>query len=128
MTSSTIDLDAYFNRIGYAGPRAPTLEVLREIHARHTESIAFENLNPFMRWPVLLDIPSLERKIVQGGRGGYCFEHNLLLREVLTELGFSVQGLAARVLWNAPNDDTITARGHMLLRVDSGDQTYIADV
>ncbi len=128
MTSSTIDLDAYFNRIGYAGPRTPTLDVLREIHARHTESIAFENLNPFMRWPVLLDLPSLEQKIVHGGRGGYCFEHNLLFREVLTQLGFKVTGLAARVLWGAPSDDTITPRGHMLLRVDIGDQPYIADV
>jgi len=33
---------------------------------------------------------------------GYCFEQNLLLSHVLNGLGFKVSGLAARVLWNAP--------------------------
>src|SRR5262249_3930197 len=36
-------------------------------------------------------------------------------------------GLAARVLWNAP-EGAIRPRGHMLLRVDLGDEPYIADV
>jgi N-hydroxyarylamine O-acetyltransferase len=40
-----IDLDAYFERIGYTGTRAPTLDTLRDLHARHPEAIAFENLN-----------------------------------------------------------------------------------
>lgn len=60
-------------------------------------------------------------------RGGYCFEHNLLLKAVLESMGFSVRGLAARVLWNQPMD-TITARGHMILLVEIGSDRYIADV
>ena len=42
----TIDLDAYFRRIGYTGPRTATLETLRAIHALHPAAIAFENLDP----------------------------------------------------------------------------------
>lgn len=62
-----------------------------------------------------------------GGRGGYCFEQNLLLKSVLNNLGYRVTGLAARVLWNAP-EGAITPRTHMLLRVDMGEPPLIVDV
>jgi N-hydroxyarylamine O-acetyltransferase len=42
----TIDLDAYFRRIGYEGAGRPTLDTLAAIQVRHTETIAFENLSP----------------------------------------------------------------------------------
>ena len=51
----------------------------------------------------------------------------MLFRSVLTGLGFKVTGLAARVLWNAP-EGAITARGHMLLRIDLDGKLYVADV
>jgi N-hydroxyarylamine O-acetyltransferase len=127
MAQNTLDLEAYFRRIGYAGGRAPTLDTLRGIHARHTESVPFENLNPLMRWPVKLDIESLQQKIVRDGRGGYCFEQNLLLSRVLTDIGFKVTGLAARVMWGAA-EGVVPPRSHMLLRIDLEGTTYIADV
>lgn len=94
---------------------------------RHAEAIPFENLNPLLRWPVRLDAPSLQRKMVRAGRGGYCFEQNLLLSHALTALGFRVTGLAARMLWNVP-EGVVTPRGHMLLCVDIDEQPYIVDV
>jgi N-hydroxyarylamine O-acetyltransferase len=66
-------------------------------------------------------------KLVTGGRGGYCYEHNLLFAEVLRTIGFSVRGLAARVMWNAP-EGAVRPRSHMLLRVDIGGAPYVADV
>ncbi len=45
----------------------------------------------------------------------------------LRALGFQVGGLAARVLWGQ-REDAITARGHMLLRVELDGRTVIADV
>jgi N-hydroxyarylamine O-acetyltransferase len=125
--ADAIDLDGYFRRIGYSGSRAPTLETLRALHLRHALGIPFENLDPFLRRPVPLDLPSLEAKLVQRRRGGYCFEHNLLFKHVLETLGFTVTGLAARVLWNQP-EGTILPRTHMLLRVALDGQDYIADV
>ena len=122
-----VDLDAYFERIGYAGARTPTLDTLRAIHALHPRAIAFENLNPLFGWPVRLDAESLEQKLVRSRRGGYCFEQNLLFKHVLEALGFRVSGLAARVLWNQP-EDAITARGHMLLRVSVDGDDHVADV
>lgn len=131
----TIDLDAYFQRIGYrsglpaaaAHQPAPTLETLQAIHLCHAKAIAFENLSSWLKQPVLLDLQSLQQKLIYEQRGGYCFEQNTLLRSVLVALGFSVTSLAARVLWNVP-EGTITPRSHMLLKVDIDGKPYIADV
>lgn len=126
-TAGPLDFSPYFERIHYHGDQTPTLDTLEAIHLLHPQYIPFENLNPFLRIPVLLDVPSLVKKIVLEERGGYCFEQNLLLKAVLESLGFKVRGLAARVLWNQP-PDAITARGHMLLLVEIDTVPYIADV
>ena len=122
------DLDAYLARIGYTGPRTATLDTLEAVHALHPAAIPFENLNPLMGWPVSLDVEALQAKLVGGGRGGWCFEHNTLFRHALEALGFSVTNLAARVLWNAPANSLIGARSHMLLLVNLGGHSHIADV
>lgn len=114
-------LDAYFARIGHHPDRSATLGTLQAIVARHTAVIPFENVDSFLGRPVRLDSGSLTAKLIDAGRGGYCFEQNLLLRQVLTTLGYRVTGLAARVRWNVPAD-VITPRGHKLLRVDLPDE------
>ncbi|MEW6629661.1 MAG: arylamine N-acetyltransferase [Pseudomonadota bacterium] len=124
---SDFDLDAYFARIGYDGPADASLGTLQTLHAIHPRAIPFENIDPLMGVPVGLDAGSLQDKIFRRGRGGYCFEHNLIFMHALKALGFSVSGLAARVLWGQP-DDAITARSHMLLRIELDGKTYIADV
>jgi N-hydroxyarylamine O-acetyltransferase len=123
-----LDLDAYFARVGYTGSRDPTLDALRALHARHAAAIPFENLNPLAGWPVRLDIASLENKLVRGGRGGYCFEQNLLFSNVLRAMGYAVTHLAARVLWRSRSDDEIRPRTHMLLLVDVRGEIHLADV
>ncbi|MBC3542252.1 arylamine N-acetyltransferase [Rufibacter sediminis] len=122
-----IDLERYLARINYTGALSPTLETLRQLHYHHALAIPFENLTPFLKQPVLLDLESLQRKLVEENRGGYCFEQNTLFGEVLRSLGFQVKGLAARVLWNVPAGVT-TARGHMLLLVHLDGEDYLADV
>jgi len=123
----SLDLDAYFARIGYSGSRLPTLDTLRGIHLHHAQTVPFENLDPLLNRPVNLDLASLERKLVHEGRGGYCFEQNLLLAEVLRTLGFDLTCLAARVVWNAP-EGALRPRTHMLIAVNFKDGPYIADV
>ena len=126
-SDNTFDLDAYFARIGYDGPRKADLETLRALHRLHPQAIPFENLNPMLRHPVRLDIGSLQQKLVRSQRGGYCFEHNLLFARVLTELGFRVTGHAGRVLWNQPSD-ALPPRSHKVLRLELDGQTYLVDV
>jgi len=123
----SIDLEAYFKRIGYSGERKPTLAVLRELHRLHPQAIPFENLDPLLKRPVLLDAASLEAKLVKGGRGGYCFEQNLLFGDVLREMGFAVREATARVRWSAP-PGTLTPRVHALLIVHVEGEDYLVDV
>jgi N-hydroxyarylamine O-acetyltransferase len=122
-----IDLDAYFQRIGYSGDCSPRLTTLQAIHQRHSQTIAFENLNSLLKQPVKLDLASLQQKLINERRGGYCFEQNSLLRAVLLGLDFQVTNLAARVLWNLPSG-TIAPRSHMVLWVNIDGEPYIADV
>lgn len=122
-----IDLEAYFRRIGYTGGRSPTLETLSALNRLHPEAIAFENLDPLMGRPVRLDDSALQRKLIEEGRGGYCYEHGLILRGVLEALGFEVAGLAGRVIKNLPPSGE-RPRTHMALRVHADGGDYIVDV
>jgi N-hydroxyarylamine O-acetyltransferase len=122
-----IDLNAYLRRIGLRHPAAADLEHLRALATAHVASIAFENLNPLLGLPVDLELPALEQKLLHAGRGGYCFEQNLLFAAALRSLGFEVGYLLARVLWNQP-EDAITAQTHMLLRVELQDGSWLVDV
>ncbi len=56
---SAIDIQAYFERIGYEGTPMPTVDTLRTLHEKHTPAIPFENLNPLLGLPVKLDLQSL---------------------------------------------------------------------
>lgn len=122
-----LDLDAYLRRIGFSGQRAPTLETLRALQALHPLAIAFENLDTLSGTPVRLDLPSLQRKLVHGGRGGYCFEQNLLFKHVLGALGFGAVALAARVFWERPAGEP-RPRSHMVLLVALDGRRYVCDV
>ena len=123
----SIDLDAYFKRIGYGGPHEASLSALRELHYLHPQAIPFENLDPLLKRPVKLDPASLQAKLVEAGRGGYCFEHNTLFAHVLRGLGFAVQEATARVRWSVP-PGVKTPRTHCLLFVEAEGEDYLVDV
>jgi Arylamine N-acetyltransferase len=127
-TRTRTDLDDYLARIEVPAADAADLPTLRRIVAGHARAIAFENLDPFTGREVPLDREALTAKLVHGGRGGYCFEQNLLLRGVLDALGYRTTGLAARVLWGRPADAPVPARSHMLLRVDLAEGPHLVDV
>lgn len=123
----SIDLNAYLRRIDYRAAVAPDLTTLRALAIAHVAAIPFENLNPLLGLPVDLELAALERKLVRDGRGGYCFEQNLLFEAVLRTIGFEVSGLIARVLWTRP-EDAVTPQTHMLLRVELDGASWLTDV
>jgi N-hydroxyarylamine O-acetyltransferase len=126
--SDEANLDAYLKRINYAGSIAPTLETLETVHRLHPAVIPFENLNPLMELPVRLQLSDLEQKLLIERRGGYCLEHNLLLKAVLETMDFKVTPLAAGVLWGRGPGYEPPDLTHMALLVDVGGVPYLADV
>lgn len=128
MTLTGDVLAAYFDRIGWSGPVTPDRATLEAIAAHHPAAIPFENLDPLLGRPVDLSPDALVAKLIHGGRGGYCFEHNGLLKRVLETIGFRVTGLAARVLWSRPPEAEPAPRTHMLLRVDLAEGPVLIDV
>lgn len=120
------DLDAYLRRVGYAGSVAPTGETLDALHRAHLAAIPFENLDIMLGRPVRVDLESIQAKLVDGRRGGYCFEHGQLFAAALQRLGFSVQRLLARVSRPGPT----LPRTHLTLRVATPDRlgVWLADV
>ncbi len=127
----TLDVNLYFERIGYRGAAEPNLAVLGDLITAHTRSIPFENLDPIMGVPVDdLSPQALTDKLVHRGRGGYCYEHNGLMGYVLAELGFRVRRLAGRVVWGLPPDAPVPAQTHTVLAVTfpGSDGPYLVDV
>ncbi len=125
--SEVVNLDAYCARIGYDGPRTPTLDTLNDLMSAHVQRVPFENLDVLLGRGISLEPAAIQRKIVGERRGGYCFEQNGLLLLVLTQLGFDVTPLSARVRYQRPRDYT-PARTHLFLRVVIDDVPWVADV
>jgi N-hydroxyarylamine O-acetyltransferase len=123
--SGELDLDAYLDRTGYRGPLDPTADTLRGLHRRHVETIPFENLEIMLGRPVDLDLGSLQAKLVTHGRGGYCYEHNLLFAAVLERLGYAITGLSARVTMGTGKLRPLT---HMCIRAEADGVPWLVDV
>lgn len=124
-------LDAYCARIGYAGPRTPTLDTLRALQQLHPAAIPFEAIDVLLDRGISLAPADIDAKLIDGLRGGYCFEQNQLLLRVLEALGFAVEPLLAQVRWQAGRVGVEMAnrpRTHMVLRVTIDGQRWLCDV
>ncbi|WLG48877.1 arylamine N-acetyltransferase [Pseudomonas sp. FP1742] len=121
------NLALYLQRLGFDAPPAPTLDTLRQLQLRHTGAFPFENLTTLLGQPVLIDLPSIEQKVLHDGRGGYCYELNNLFLALLQTLGFDARGITGRVVMNQP-EGAWTARTHRLSLVTLASVRYITDV
>ena len=119
-----MDLQRYFERIGYTGDTEPTLETLTGLHVGHTFNIPFENLSPFYGEPISLDPDALFDKLVERERGGYCFEMNGFFAAVLQQLGFDI--IYTLVRGNFKGE--FGAKMHSVLIVKIDGKHYLADV
>lgn len=120
-----IDLPAYLNRIGFQGELSCDPDALGRLHLAHATRIPFENLDILLDRPIDIELERIQQKLVYEGRGGYCFEHNLLLAAVLEELGCPVTMLAARVRLGS---EGVRPRTHMLLMAPLNGVPHLMDV
>lgn len=124
---------AYLERLGITSASIgdPDRSTLARLQRAHVTTIPFENLtitgDPFEKRAgrgVVLSVSRLYEKIVERGRGGYCFELNGLFHDLLVALGYEVDRIAARV----PSDGAIrTPANHHPLVVEL-DRRYVVDV
>ena len=118
-------LDDYLKRLQRAAPRGADAETLRALHAAHRETFLFENLTIQTGGLLSLAVCDLERKFLDEGRGGYCFEHNTLFAAALREIGVGADTLLGRVRRGPPHR---WCRTHMVLRVSLEGEVWLADV
>src|SRR4051812_26576041 len=107
-------LGDYLQKLGVAAPLEATSDTLRRVHLAHRETFLFDNLAIQRGGRISLAVDALERKFLDDGGGGYCFEHNTLFGAALHDLGFTFTSLLARVR-RGPADGW--KRTHMVLRV-----------
>lgn len=121
-------LSHYFERIGFHGAARPDLRTLRALQTLHVCSVPFENLDVQLGLALTTDVEAAYAKIVENGRGGWCYEQNGVFGWALTEIGFDVTRLSAAVMRQHRGE--ISAANHLCLRVRSRDSStdYLADV
>jgi N-hydroxyarylamine O-acetyltransferase len=117
-------VQVYLDRIAYRGSTEPDLATLAALQRAHMLAVPFENLDIHLGRRLVLDPAVNYAKIVERGRGGWCFELNGLFAWLLEELGFGVTLLGSRVDGSVSGGSDLA---HLLLRVDL-DQPYIVDV
>ncbi len=125
--TAALDLKAYLARIDYHERTLPDIETLRALQRAHLEAIAFENLDVITGGDIRLDLASLQDKLVQRRRGGYCHEHNTLFATVLDRLGFHVSGRSARMLMG-DDERQLSALSHTCLKVRIDGTDWHVDV
>jgi N-hydroxyarylamine O-acetyltransferase len=122
-----VSLDRLLARIGL--DRRPPADAggLRAVHRAFVASVPYEALAIQLGETAPLDPGRLVARMLDGGRGGYCFEMNTVLFELLEALGFRVerrQGIVGVRDAAAPGEPT----NHLALVVDAGGgERFLAD-
>jgi N-hydroxyarylamine O-acetyltransferase len=124
LMQSTELADQYIQEIGLSVDK-PNLDFLSLISQHHVAKFAFSSIGVLLGDKLPLDAKSLYERIVLRQRGGYCFEQNGLMYDILKNLGFSVSLFLARVIYNQDIHPGLT---HRLTLVEIGGLKYVVDV
>jgi N-hydroxyarylamine O-acetyltransferase len=88
-------------------------------------AVPFENLDIALGRKIVVDEDTMLKKLVDGRRGGFCYELNSAFAALLRALGFRVTSLSARVAREGGSEGR--EFDHLTLRVDL-DRPWLADV
>ncbi len=90
----------------------------------HLTQVPFENLDVYFQRGVATDRSWSLSKVLDRGRGGWCFELNGAFAALLEALGFEVRLLGAAVLLGGPN----RVVNHLALEVTIEGRPHLVDV
>jgi len=121
-----MDIQRFFDRIGYTGGTERTAENLQQLIRCHLEAVPFENLD-YYNSPKegSLRPEDLYDKVVTRRRGGICFELNGLFYWLLKELGYECYPLGVRIMMRGDGPAPITHQGNIAI-IDG--KKYYCDV
>lgn len=118
-----MELNTYLERINFRGKPKPNRTTLTALMRAHVLAVPFENLDVQLGVPVTTKPEDAYVKIVERGRGGWCFEQNGLFKWVLSEIGFEVQSLAGYV--GRAESQPAHESNHLFLRVDCDEPLFV---
>ena len=123
---SALSVERYLARILCPLDVPPDAEFLAELQTRHLHAVPYENLDILAGRRVSLELNALYTKVVEQGRGGYCFELNALFAWLLRALGYGVVDYVAR-FWREERS-LPPKRRHHVLGVWAEGRQYLVDV
>jgi N-hydroxyarylamine O-acetyltransferase len=122
-----MNLNKYLSRIGIAETDVrPDIETLKRLQYQHLLHVPFENLDIHWKRPIVLETDRFYEKIVESGRGGFCYELNGLFNDLLIAVGYHTHLISGRVY--GPGKVPGPEFDHMAIVVMVGNEEYLADV
>lgn len=118
-------VEQYLKRIGYKGQPDISSETLKKLTLLHTLTIPFETIDLVLGIRLSLETNDIFEKIVVRGRGGCCYELNLLFGALLTRLGFKTEFSLAHLL--TADGELRRNSVHLIIRVHL-EETWLVDV
>lgn len=124
MHSENFDLSTYFRRINYTGQAAADTATLHALMRHQLFSVPFENLDVQAGKGVSLVPEDIADKLLQRGRGGYCYEVNGLFAMALAALGIPYRFVAARPMFYPAR----RPKTHMALIAEVDGRQWLCDL
>ncbi|MDA0131735.1 arylamine N-acetyltransferase [Vibrio harveyi] len=118
------DLQAYLKKVGISQSLNINTDTLLLLHNAQHRRLPFENFDIALGRSISVAEQDIINKLIYRERGGYCYELNALLLNVLKTIGFDARPLLGRVhLSGTPSDRT-----HQFTLVTMGEDKWIVDV
>jgi len=118
-------LETYLDKLAIKRSKELSLDLVEKIQTAHIGKFTFNNIDVLLNKAISTKSDDIFNKMVIENRGGYCFEHNGLMYDVLKALGFNVRIILARVIMNEEVD---SERGHRVTLLTLNEKEYIVDV
>ena len=125
-TLSDYDLQRLLDRIQVHHVHEPNFDCLERLRDAFSKSFAYENIDVLLGREIRLNRDALVTKLLDQGRGGYCFELNTLFGIMLKTLGYDVAMHLGRVWLRNPQG--VPERNHGTIIVVIENISYLADV
>lgn len=118
-------IDEYLTLLECSGCREISCENLFALQAAHLRKIPYSNLTILIGGEPDLSVEALFDRLISRKQGGYCFELNGLLGQLLRDLGYEVTEYFGR--WHFGLPDEVAPQRHRILVVTCGGEKFIVD-